>query len=163
MTAGFQQLINGHAWDFSSVQITVSTPAPKFITRIASINYEQSLTPGQLRGNSAQVLALTRGQYEASGSMSLYREEYNLLIAALALAPFPPPPAGYMQKSFEIIVNYGELDSIPSVDTLSGCRITRDSSQNQQGGDSLMVDLDFIIIRMLKNGLLPVADRGGII
>lgn len=164
MTIGFQQLINGHAWDFSSLQVTVSTnAAPVIITRFHSLNYEHSLTPGILRGTSAHKLARTRGQYESSGSMSIYKEEYDILLAALATSPLPNPAAGYMEKPFTFVVSYGEFATVPSTDRIVGCRITRDSSQNQQGGDPLMVDLDFDIMKLYRNGQLAVRDRSGIV
>jgi len=163
MPVGFAQLINGHAWDFSSVTITVSTPAPVILTRIASINYEDSLTPSPLRGNSAHKLARSRGQYEASGSMSLYREEFDLLLIALTKAPFPTVTAGYMEKSFKVIVSYGEAASVPSTDELIGCRITRRSSQNQQGSDPIMVDVDLDIMKIRVNGASAVRDKSGIV
>jgi hypothetical protein len=162
MAAGFAQLINGLVYDFSSISIQVATPAPTFITRITSISWEQSLTPGVLRGNSAHKLGRSRGTYEASGSMTIYLEEWRLFRAALMLAPIPPL-AGFMEKSFLCTVTAAEGTSLPMVDVLNGCRITNESRAYQNGGDALMVDLSFDIMRIVSDGQSAVRDKSGII
>jgi hypothetical protein len=158
MPAGFSQLINGHAWDFSSVTIRVNAPTPIILTLVASLNYEQSRTPGVLRGTSAKKLGRSRGQYDASGSMSIYREEFNILVQALAA--LPPVGQGFMEKAFEITVSYGEMTSAPSTDELQGVCIIRTNNQNQQGGDPLFVDVDLDIMDILLDGVPAVIDKG---
>jgi hypothetical protein len=162
MPVGFAQLINGHVFDFSSISIQVATPVPTFITRITAIGWEQSLTPGFLRGNSAHKLGRSRGTYEASGSMTLYVEEWKLFRAALMLAPVPPL-AGFMEKSFICTITAAEGTSLPMVDVLNGCRITNESRAYQNGSDALMVDLTFDVMRILSDGQSAVRDKSGII
>ncbi len=161
MPAVFSQLINGLSWDFSSLVLKADLPTPITITRFNNFNYEQSLTPGVLRGNSAQKLGRTRGQYEASGSMSIYREEFDIVLALLG--SMPPANQGWMEKSFDFSVSYGEMIGIPANDELQGIRIVRWAAQNAQGGDPTMIDVDFDIMKILLNGFPAVIDKGGVL
>jgi hypothetical protein len=162
MSVGFAQLINGLVYDFSSISIQIATPVPTFITRISAIGWEQSLTPGVLRGASAHKLGRSRGTYESSGTMTIYLEEWRIFRAALAAAPIPPL-AGFMEKSFMATVTHAEGTGLPMVDVLNGCRITNESRAYQNGGDALMVDLSFDIMRILSDGQSAVRDKSGII
>lgn len=162
MTTSFAQLVNGLTFDFSSVSILVATPVPTFITRITAINWEQSLTPGIMRGNSAHKLGRSRGTYEASGSMTMYVEEWRVMRAALAAAPLPAL-GGFMEKSFAITITAAESTGLPMQDVLTGCRITKEGRQYQQGGDVLMVDLDFDIMKIRSDLQSAVRDKSGII
>jgi hypothetical protein len=158
MPAGISTLINGHRWDFASVTLRVNVPTPTILTLVASINYEDALTPTALRGTSAMKLGRTRGQYEANGSMSIYAEEFRVLMRALAA--MPPAGGGFMEKSFEIGISYGEEFSVPANDELQGVRIVRVNNQNQQGGDPLYIDVDLDIMSVLRDGLPSVVDKG---
>lgn len=160
MPAALAQLINGVGFDFSSIKITLATPVPTFITRIASISYEHSLTPGVLRGTSSHKLARSRGTYEASGSMSIYLDEWRIMRRALVAAP--PASGGFMEKPFQIVCSMAEALSPPSTDKLTGCRITRVGRQYQQGGEFLMIDIDFDVMKLVEGGDAAVRDKSGI-
>ncbi len=151
MPVDFVQYINGHVKDFSSIAIRISTPAPIIFNRVTAINYEQSNTPGELRGTSALVLGRSRGQYSANASMTIYVDEYHLLLDALAKVKFPNPRAGYMEKPFDVMVSYAETDSRPVQDVLRACRIVRDSSQNSAGSDPSMIDVDLHVIELIRD------------
>jgi hypothetical protein len=156
------QLVNGHRYAFTSIVATILTPMPRIVTQITAINYETSRDIGILRGTSAKKLGRTRGEFDFTGSMTLYKEEFDRLVTELKKAPFPPG-AGFGEKVFQITVQYGEAPpSIPSLDTLVGATITRISQNNSQGPDALMVDLDLDYMDILYNGSSPVVDRGGI-
>jgi len=153
------QLINGHRFDFSSIKLTVLTPAPQFFTQVTAINYEYSRDIGILRGIGSKKLGRTRGQFDASGSLTMYVEEWNRLKRALALSPLPLG-GGFMEKSFNITVAYAEAPpAIGSLDTLEGCTITRVGRGFSQGADALMVDLDFDIMDIVDGELRPMRDR----
>jgi hypothetical protein len=158
------QLINGTRYDYSSIKLCVLTPAPVFITNINSISYEYSREIGVLRGTSSKKQGRTRGVFDATGSMSLYVEEWNKLVAALKLSPFPSPTAGFMEKVFMITVAFGEAPpAVPSVDTLIGATITRVGRDYSQGPDPLMVSCDLDFMDVKDNGSTPMAGSFGII
>lgn len=144
------QLINGHRYDFSSIEASVG---PRILTRFSSINYEHGVDEGVLRGTSPMPLGGTRGQYTASGSMTIYLEEWELLTSALLAMP---SPGGFMEKRFLITVTYAEASGPPIVDTLEGVRITRARRGHSVGGDPLSVDCDLSIMRIIENAKVAV-------
>lgn len=155
-------IINGTAYDFSSIDLTVVTSqGPKTAKAFSTLNYQQGLSPGMLRGNGPTVLAYTRGTYEASGSFTMYREAYDDLLVDLKKCTVPSPKVGYMQKIFSMVAMYGPEGRAPSVDDLKFCRITSDSSNNQQGGDPTVIEVEFLITKLLRNGQAAVLDRNG--
>src|SRR5687768_17906868 len=85
MAQVIDQLINGHRFDWSSIRVTVLTPAPVICTLIGEVNYEFSRDFGVLRGTSSKKLGRTRGQFDANGSISFYIEEWVKFRKALKL------------------------------------------------------------------------------
>ena len=162
MTLGFAQLVNGHVYDFSTIVAVINTPVPVAITRFTAIKWNYKLTPGELRGNSAHKLGRTRGTFSADGAITLYEEEWNVMRAALALAPLPVG-GGYLEKAFLLTVSVGMLPSVPTTTVLGGCRVTEVSRAYSHGSDALMVDLTLDIMKVLEGGQSPVRDRSGIV
>lgn len=161
MSAGLSQLLNGHVFSFSSIRLTVATPVPVILTRFTSLSYEHSLTPGELRGNSAVVIGRTRGEYSANASLTAYLEEWSLLQKALMAAL--PLLGGFMEKSFIVAATYAEEACLPKSDVLSGCRVVRVGRSYSNGSDALLVDLDLHVMRVIEDGIPAVIDGSGII
>jgi len=147
----FDQLINGHVYDFSSIEL-VFGPA-LIISRVQSINYEHGVDQGVLRGTSPHMLGSTRGQYDANASLTMYLEDWALAKAALMVMP---TPGGFMEKRFPILVTYAELTRKPIVDTLTGARVIRVRRGNSVGPDPVSVDLDLHVMRILEDGIPAV-------
>jgi hypothetical protein len=153
-----EQLINGHVFDFSTIEALCG---PRLVSRFSAINYEHGVEQGLLRGNSPHVLGSTRGTYDANGSFTIYLEEYDILTTALMAVP-TPLIGGYMDKRFPIVVTYAE----PStgrllVDTLTGCRIIRERRGYSAGADALMVDVDIHIFKVTCNNKPALLDNSG--
>ena len=77
----FQQLINGKTFDFSSIEITIGALS---YTNVTEITYSDSLEPGILRGTSAKKKGRTRGEYNAEGSITVYKADLASILAELA-------------------------------------------------------------------------------
>lgn len=146
-------LINGVRFDFSSVELNLSG---KFFNGIKSINYEDSLEPGKVRGNRSQVIGRTRGEYNASGSLELYALEYEELTDILQLIS---AGRGIYEVSFPIVVSYAEIGQRVIVDSLFGCRITKAAVQAQEGSDAITKQLDLDIMRISHGGKDPLGVR----
>jgi len=147
------QLINGNRFDFSSIEIVINGIT---YAAVQEITYSHSLEPGQLRGTRADKLGRTRGQYDSEGSITMYKGDYQQMISALALVP--PLLGGYMEKSFLVNVTYSEIQSGELVvDVLQGCRIVSDEDSHTQGSDALQVTANLDIMKLLRNGIPPVA------
>ncbi len=142
-------MINGNRFDFSSVQFTI---AGVTFNGVADVNYKHALKPGELRGTRSKMIGRTRGKYEASGDITLFKSEFQQLVTLLGSQGL-----GYMETSFDIIVTYNELGNVPVTDTLVGCRITDDSDSGKEGGDPTQVKLELNIMYMLRNGVSPLA------
>lgn len=142
-------LINGHRFDWTSVVCTIDGIP---YTGIKSITYKQALTPGIVRGTRSQPTGRTRGQYEPEGSFEMYKEDYQLLIAALSLNGV----RGYMEVAFPILVQYSSGLSVVS-DLLAGCRLSSDEDSGAEGSDAMVVSCDLSIMYVLRDGLSALA------
>ena len=134
-------LIRGLRYDYSSVDINVNG---RGVTGVTEIEYSHKLEPGKVRGTSAQVLGRTRGQYEAEGSFTMPKQEADELRAALG--------AGYMERSFDVVVHYAERGQPLSTDRLVACRIKSESNSHKEGSDALAVKFDLDVIALISNG-----------
>jgi hypothetical protein len=146
-------LINGHRYDFSSVEIVA---AARIFNGVKSLKYTQSLEPGKVRGNRSQVIGRTRGPLDSEGSVELYRLEFQELIAALAQLR---PGVGYMEAPFDIVATYSEVGSTVLTDVLQGCRIKKHENSGQEGGDALTVACDLDIMMVLPGGVAPIGAK----
>lgn len=140
------QLINGKAYDFSKIEIYIDSDV---ISEVSSISYDSELEPGELRTSKPWVDAFTTGEYSASGSLELSKQQDAVLIAKLG--------DGFMDREFGITVTYS-ADGIPEpvVDELIGVRITSGGNDHSNGGDALMVSRDLVIKVIKENGVLPL-------
>jgi len=139
-------LVNGHRCDWSSVRINA---AGKSYTGVKSINYRQALTPGVMRGTRSQPTGRTRGIYEPEGSLEMYKEDYQELITDLAKGG----TLGYMEVSFQVVVQYTPSGLAVITDTLAGVRLASDEDSPSEGSDPLTVSCDLSIMYVLRNGL----------
>lgn len=137
--------INGQIYSFASIEIKVGTTV---FTGFTDLSYTQTLEPGDFRGTRPEKLARTIGEHNVEGSFTLVKVEYQELIAALG--------NGYMEIEFDITANYSEVNSPITTDVLTACRITSEEDSHSQGTDALVVACDLNIMKMTRNGLLPI-------
>ena len=144
---GIDTLKGDLRYDFSSMEASFNGV---IFTGITEISYTQTLTPGIQRGASARKLGRTRGEYDATGSFTMYKEEYDELIQALAAGGIATS-RGYGEVPFVITLVYEEGGRIKK-DKLSGARITNDEDSHSQGSDALVVsaELDLMKIELLR-------------
>ncbi len=140
-------LVNGNRHDYSSVEINVNS---RIFTGVSEVSYSDALEPGKIRGTSAMKNGRTRGEYDPDGSITLYKSEFQELIAALG--------AGYMEVSFPIVVHYQEPGSPIITDRLIGCRIKKAEDSHKEGSEALVVKCDLDIMGVVRNGVTPVRD-----
>ena len=143
-------LINGQIYSFASAEVKVGI---QVFTGFTDISYTQTLEPGVFRGTRPEKLARTIGEHNVEGSFTLVKVEYQELIAALG--------NGYMETEFDITVTYSEVNGPITTDVLQACRITSEEDSHSQGTDALMVAADLDIIRMTRNGLVPILGQLG--
>lgn len=145
-------IINGFVYGYSSVEVQFGG----WVFRgIKSIDYKHKRTPGKIRGTHPQILGRTRGQYEAEGSLTMWKHAWDKLRDALG--------EGYMEFTFPICVTYSERGPLnPTVDILYGCQIIEVDNSHSEGSDGLEVKLSLDIFMILENGLPPMANMLGV-
>lgn len=143
-------MVNGNRFDFSSVQLTVPD-VNRVFEGVKSVGYSDELNPGKLRGNRAQVVGRTRGQYEASANVEMYKSEADAFLAALG--------PGYMERSFTVTVAFSEpaTPDLVVVDVIQGCRIKKVEDSASEGEEAIAVKFDLDVLMILRNGKAPLA------
>ena len=116
-------LINGNYSSANSAMIKIA--GLQFVG-IKSLNYDDDLKPGEVRGLHARIVGRTTGIESAKGDVELYLPEFLQLQAALKLAALARfgTPAGWKQVEFNIMSSIGELGGVIAQDELIACRVT---------------------------------------
>ncbi len=143
--------INGKNYDWEDIHVTTLTGEQIGITEI-KYSDEQSVTARYGRG--AVPRGYGRGNYEASGSMVLDRDEWEKL--KLALVALSNTGGIYDHTPFPIVVSYANDDMGTVIDTLRDCKISKfDGGGGSQGDDNVSpITCEFTILSpILWNGI----------
>ena len=139
--------INGKNYDWEDIHVITLTGEQIGITEI-KYSDEQSVTARYGRG--AVPRGYGRGNYEASGSMVLDRDEWEKL--KLALVALSNTGGIYDH----IVVSYANDDMGTVIDTLRDCKISKfDGGGGSQGDDNVSpITCEFTILSpILWNGI----------
>lgn len=142
--------INGKNYDWEDIHVITLTGEQIGITEI-KYSDEQSVTARYGRG--AVPRGYGRGNYEASGSMVLDRDEWEKL--KLALVALSNTGGIYDHTPFPIVVSYANDDMGTVIDTLRDCKISKfDGGGGSQGDDNVSpITCEFTILSpILWNG-----------
>jgi hypothetical protein len=143
-------LVNGNRYSFVSIEAWIAGIP---ILGITSINYEDKLDPGIVKGTSMNMLGTTAGDRTSTCDVEMYRLEWDNLMVGLAAAGL----GGYGLARFDIMVSYSEaLGLAISKDLILGCRITNAAASNQKGNDPTTIKLTILPTSIEMNGL-PIA------
>ena len=140
--------INGKNYDWEDIHVTTLTGEQIGITEI-KYSDEQSVTARYGRG--AVPRGYGRGNYEASGSMTLDRDEWEKLKKELTA----DGGGIYDHAPFTIVVSYANDDMPTVTDTLKNCKIQKFSGGGASQGDTNAspISCEFIILSpILWNG-----------
>lgn len=148
-----QQIINGVAYDFTSIELVIVAPgvSPTPHAGVKSIEYSHGLEPGEGRGVRAQVSLRSRGKYSADGSMEMYKYEYQQFIQQLGSAGVH----GFMEVPFDILVSYVEPTSTVTItDRLVACRIKKAAESPSEDSGILTVKCDLHVMQIIPGSLV---------
>jgi len=151
--------INGKSYDWEDISVILPNGVAVGITEI-KYSDEQPVTAHY--GKGAVPRGYGRGNYAASGSMALDRDEWEKLKLILAAAG---GGSIYDHAPFPIVVSYANRDQIEVVDTLKACKITKfDGGGGAQGDDKVTsITCDITILEpILWNGV-PAKLGGGLL
>lgn len=139
-------LINGFRQDSSSCLLKINGKPYTFL----ELNYEHKKDPGKVMGNSAQRRGITRGKYEAIGSLKLPLDE---------------------AEAFEIALNGPLLDTHCEMSVafeqggrnyyheLVGVLVTSDKVAVSGGSsDPIAYEFSLDIALVIKDGRMPIKD-----
>lgn len=110
--------INGRNYDWEDIHVQLPYGEAVGITEI---KYTDGQSIEARYGRGAVPRGYGRGNYEASGSMVLDRDEWERLKENLAQAK----GAIYDHEPFTIVVGYANSDMGTVIDTLKSCKITK--------------------------------------
>ncbi len=137
--------INGNRYSFSSIEMDLLGLTFKGFT---AISYTQALEPGEIRGNSPQLLGLTMGELKVSGNIDLFEEEDALLIQTMG--------DGFLTQTFPITVTFADIQADTRSDVIVGARFKGGARSFQKGTDGLVIKRDFIGFYIIENGIMPI-------
>ena len=141
-------LINQNRYDFSSLEMNL---AGVIFKGFKSVNYSDKLTPGAVYGTSSMKIGRTRGVYEATSSLEIYKEEFAAFLALPGFAAM-----GLGETPFVVTAIYADLLAPITTDVLGGCRIIGVDDAHTQGGDPLTVKIDIDPLWISRNGVFLV-------
>ncbi|HBV41432.1 MAG TPA: hypothetical protein DEB43_02145 [Desulfovibrio sp.] len=142
--------INGRQYDWED--ISVMLPSGQAIG-ITEIKYEDGQSVTARYGKGAVPRGYGRGNYEASGSMVLDRDEwekFKIYLAATGKGKI------YDHTPFTVVVMYANNDMGTITDTLKSCKIGKNSGGGASQGDdnASPMSLEFTILEpILWNGI----------
>lgn len=133
--------VNGRAYDWESVSIRLPHDIAVSIEEI-SYNDERPIEP--VYGKGSIPIKYGRKNYTASGSMTIYREEFEELKSSMGGSVYKGDP-------FKIVVSYADDGSRTVTDTLPDVKITKIDTSAKQGENIVgKIKLDFKILSPIK-------------
>jgi hypothetical protein len=146
-------MVNGKSYDYSAIESSI--PLAGILREVSEINYSHTVEPGELRAGVPWVIATSRGQYSAEGSMVISKQGNVWLVQKLAELS---NCAGYMDYEFPIQVVYGRTGMPTLKDSLHVCRYVGSEMSNATGSDATMVNVTLHVTALYKNGNKPYGD-----
>lgn len=147
---------NGKSYDWESITVTGPTGIVAGITEIKYTD-GQAITARYGRGSVPRGYG--RGNYEASGSFVMDRDEWERLKAALVASS---SGGIYDHTPFTIVVSYANDDIGVTTDVLKACKITKfDGGGGAQGDDNVSpLSCELTILEPIVWGGVPAKKTG---
>lgn len=151
--------INKTRYQHASLELNFGIPgfqAP--VIGIQSVDYDEELKPGELKGASPAVLAVTTGEYKASGKLKLPKAEGAFLIGTITNAALANPDpitglvAGWGQYQWNATLNYYDIGQPLQTDQWFGARIQKSANSSKVGPDPLYTEFDLFLMFLSQNG-----------
>lgn len=154
--------VNGKNYDWEDITVTLPHGEAAGITEI---KYSDGQAVEARYGRGAVPRGYGRGNYEASGSMVLDRDEWERCKKSLT-ATDGNGGGIYDHAPFTIVVAYANNDMGNITDTLKSCKITKfDGGGGAQGDDNVSpISCEFIILEpILWNGTPAKKATAGVV
>lgn len=115
------------------------------VEAITKIMYDDTITKENVKGAGGYPIGRSRGDYEATSSIGLYKEEVDAIQDAL--------PAGKRIQDiapFDIIVQY-DIDGVIKKDIIHNCEFTNRAIEVSQGDGTISTDYELLISHITWN------------
>jgi hypothetical protein len=137
-------MINGKEYDMENVNLRL---LGRKIFGIVAISYGENHPVNKHYGASRFPVSFSKGQYEATGSITLLQSELETLQKSLprgrSITSIPP---------FTIVVTYAmEADPTPVTDRLVGCQFTEYSKELSAGEGGMEIEMTLSVMKIEPN------------
>lgn len=135
--------VNGKSYDWGDVNLQL----PGVVIEPQEISYDDELEKEVVYGLGSRPRGYGRGNYKASGKLTLLRDDYDTLLdyAKQQGVPF------FALEFPKIIVSYANEGDRTRQDILNKVSFSKRSNKAAQGDKSLKVDLDLMIAGMIEH------------
>jgi hypothetical protein len=135
--------VNGAKCSFCSIELKLGAGSGIAMPGIKAISYKEALEFGKVFGTSPTVQGTTRGRLEATGSIEVYRDQFDALLEVLTAAGL----WGYTEKRFPLTVTYAEVGAFQTQeDFLPFVKLHSPDTSNQEGTDATTVKMEMHIM-----------------
>ncbi|WP_417366892.1 hypothetical protein [Flavobacterium beibuense] len=107
---------------------------------ITAINYDDTETKENVYGGGKMPVGRSKGNYEATASLTLFKEELDALQGSL-------PPGKRIQDiaAFDIVVVYERENGTIQTDIIHNVEFTNNARDVSQGDGTIAVELELIV------------------
>lgn len=119
--------------------VTVN-PMGRDVEGITQLSYNDSQEKENVYGAGSFPVGRSRGNYEAEGSITLYKEEVDALKLAM-----PPGRRLLDVAPFDIVVEYEADDGMIYKDVIRNCEFTNDGIEVSQADGTIATEYELIV------------------
>ncbi len=141
--------VNGISYGWGDVDIKI--PGVNLV--LQEISYDDEQEAEESYGKGSKPRGYGKGNYKASGKMSMHRDDYDDLLDCLKALDKP----FYGMEFPSVVVAYGNPGGRTRIDELKRVIFTKRSHKAAQGDKTLSVDIDLMIVGgIVEDGVEPV-------
>lgn len=141
--------VNGKVYDWGDVDLKL----PGLALVIQEVSYDDEQDMEESYGKGYKPRGYGKGNYKASGKLSMLRDDYNELLAYCRARRI----SFYGLEFPSIVVSYADNGRATSSDELKRVRFSKRSHKAAQGDKSLTVDIDLMIVGgIVTNGVQAI-------
>ncbi len=140
-------IVNGKAYDWADVNLYL----PGVAIEPQEISYDDELEKELAYGLGSKPRGYGRGNYKASGKLSLLRDDYDALLDYCKQTGTP-----FFKLEFpKIVVSYANEGERTRQDVLNRVSFSKRSNKAAQGDKNLKVELDLMIAGLIEHDGVP--------
>ena len=141
--------VNGQTYGWGDVDVKI----PGLVLVVQEISYDDEQEMEESYGKGYRPRGYGKGNYKASGKMSMLRDDYDDLLEYCKSKGL----AFYKLEIPSIVVSYANDGGLTRIDELKKVHFSKRSNKASQGDKSLTVDIDLMIVGgIIQDGVKPV-------